>query len=272
MPSRFRGPPAWLLIDAAFKLAGLALALCGWPLGVSVIVAFAAVPWLVFQLLAPSGRLFGPVVTSFCTERREVWLTIDDGPDAASTPPMLDLLDRHGAQATFFLIGRKLAGAPEWAREIVRRGHTVGNHSFSHPSLTFWCAAPSRIAAEIDRTSAEFQRAGLPPPPWFRPPVGMKSPFLAGALARRGLTLLLWNARGFDGTGRDARAAFARMLPHIRPGAILLAHEGGRNPDARLAFVALLLEHLAREGYRCVVPPAESLRNLGGVTRPATFP
>jgi peptidoglycan/xylan/chitin deacetylase (PgdA/CDA1 family) len=253
-----------LVIDGSFKLAGLALWLAGWAApGWCLVVAFAAVPWLVWQLLAPQGRLFGPVVTSFATDRREVWLTLDDGPDPATTPAVLELLARHGARATFFLIGGHLARCPELARQIDRAGHAMGNHTFRHRGLSFWCAGPHRIAREIDRCAEAARQAGVALAPWFRPPVGMKNPFLQAQLAPRGLALVLWNARGFDGTGRDARAALARIVPQIRPGAILLAHEGGRNAASRLEFVTLLLEHLTREGYACILPSPEKFVRLG---------
>jgi len=253
-----------LIIDGSFKLAGLALWLAGWAAPAwCLAVAFAAVPWLVWQLLAPHGRLFGPVVTSFATDRREVWLTLDDGPDPATTPAVLDLLARHGARATFFLIGRNVARFPALARQIERAGHTVGNHTFHHRGLSFWCAGPNRIGREIDRWADAARAAGIVPPRWFRPPVGMKNPFLQAQLAPRHLALVLWNARGFDGTGQDARAAFARIAPQIRPGAILLAHEGGHNPASRLEFVTLLLEHLTREGYACILPSPEKFVRLG---------
>jgi peptidoglycan/xylan/chitin deacetylase (PgdA/CDA1 family) len=272
MRSRFRGVPAWLLVDAAFKLAGLAFFLVGHAAGPSLVLAFADAPLMLHQLLAPGGWMFGRAVTSFATDRREVWLTIDDGPSPASTPQLLELLDRHAARATFFLIGQNLARHPDLARALVERGHAVGNHSFSHPSLTFWCAGPGRLAGEIDRVTDEFGRAGVAAARWFRPPVGLRNPWLAGALRRRNLELILWSARGFDGTGTDARAAFARIARRIRPGAILLAHEAGRNPAHRLEFATLLLEHLTREGYRCVIPPPDTLRTAGPFRRPATSP
>jgi peptidoglycan/xylan/chitin deacetylase (PgdA/CDA1 family) len=272
MRSRFRGIPAWLLVDAAFKLAGLTLFFAGCGAGPSLLLAFADAPLILHQVLAPAGWMFGRAVTSFATDRREVWLTIDDGPSPGSTPQLLELLGRHGARATFFLIGQNLARHPDLARALVGRGHAVGNHSFSHPSLTFWCAGPGRLAGEIDRVTAEFRRTGVAAGRWFRPPVGLRNPWLEGALRRRGLDLILWSARGFDGTGRDAHAAFARIAGRIRPGAILLAHEAGRNPLERLAFTTLLLEHLTREGYRCVIPSPDTLRTAGPFTRPATSP
>jgi peptidoglycan/xylan/chitin deacetylase (PgdA/CDA1 family) len=272
MRSPFRGLPAFVLVDAAFKLAGLALFLAGGSAGLSLLVAFADAPWIVHQLLAPDGWMFGRAVTSFTTDRREVWLTIDDGPSPASTPQLLELLDRHAARVTFFLIGRQVTRHPELARALVGCGHAVANHSFSHPSLTFWCAGPRRLAREIDRVSVALEQAGVGAERWFRPPVGVRNPWLEGALRRRRLELVLWSGRGFDGIGRDARAALARIVPRIRPGAILLAHEGGRNPVDRLAFTTLLLEHLTREGYRCVIPPPEALRTAGRLTRPATSP
>ena len=217
-------------------------------------------PWILYQLLSPAGRAFGTAARSFVTSQREVWLTIDDGPDPVWTPQVLDLLDHHGARATFFLIGARVERFPEWAREIVRRGHAVANHTMTHGSERFWCASPGRLATEIDGTESALRAAGLTPAPWFRPPIGIRNPRLRSCLDARGLKLVLWSIRGFDGAGSRPEAALRRVLPGIRPGAILLAHEGGRNAPHRMRFLTLLLERLTADGYRCVLPAPDSLQ------------
>ena len=226
----------------------------------ALVVFFAPDPWLLLQFFLPAAQGFGPAVTSFATARREVWLTIDDGPDPASTPQVLDLLRRHGARATFFLVGERVRSHPELARRIAAEGHTIGNHSQSHPSGTFWCALPTRTAEEIDGCVAALLLANAPFQRFFRPPVGIRNPFLDPELAARGMRLVLWSARGYDGVSRRPRAALRTIARGVRPGAILLAHEGGAGARERLGFLELLLAHLASEGYACVLPAAEDLR------------
>jgi peptidoglycan/xylan/chitin deacetylase (PgdA/CDA1 family) len=157
-------------------------------------------------------------------------------------------------------VGSRVRSHPELARQIIARGHTIANHTDTHPSGSFWRALPGRTAAEIDGCVASLLLADVPFERYFRPPVGIRNPFLDPQLSARGMELVLWNARGFDGSARDPRAALARIARRIRPGGILLSHEGGGNAAVRLAFLELLLDHLAREDYRCVLPRRDALR------------
>lgn len=217
--------------------------------------------WLLLGLLAPNAAGLVPTATRFATTQREVWLTIDDGPEPATTGPMLDLLDRHGAKATFFVIGAKAEAHPALVAQIRARGHTLGNHTHTHPLATFWLAGPWRTARELARCDAVLRRAlgGGAPAPWFRGPAGIKSFFLRHALARRGLVLVGWSARAREGYGAS-HAPLRRLTRALRPGAILLLHESGAHAPARLALLAALLERLSAEGYRCVLPARDALR------------
>lgn len=258
----------WILILLSFKACGIALAVERHPWA-GALLFFGPDPWLFVQFILPSAQAFGPAATTFATARREVWLTIDDGPDPLSTPQVLELLEAHGARATFFLVGARVQKYPELARQITDRGHTIGNHTHTHPVADFWLAPPGRIAAEIDRCTGALLVANAPFERYFRPPVGVRSPFLDPQLAARGMLQVLWSARGLDGTGRDPAAALRRIAPRIRPGGILVSHEAGSRPKERVRFVELLLEHLGREGYACVLPSREALLACG---KPAVPP
>ena len=238
------------------------LALCHYPTA-AWIVLFAPDPWLFLQFVLPSQQAFGPAFRSFETERREVWLTIDDGPDPASTPRVLELLKANGAKATFFVIGASVARHPDLARRIVAEGHSIGNHTRSHPLGSFWSASPARTASEIEGCVGALLLADAPFERYFRPPVGVRNPFLNPELSARGMQLVLWNARGFDGGSRSPERALAAISHSIRPGSILLSHEAGPRADQRLRFMELLLGHLGREGYSCVLPRRDSLRCSG---------
>lgn len=215
-------------------------------------------PWLIYQMVVPSARAIASPVRRFKTAGREVWLTIDDGPNAQTTREMLALLARHEARATFFAIGSRVALRPDLAAEIVSHGHTLANHTATHPCWSFWCAGPSRTRAEIDEAARAFTQAGIAASPWFRPPAGIKNVFLHPQLASRGLDLVLWSARGLDGAGRRPAEALARIKTDLAPGSIILVHENPDHPDASLQLLEQLLTHLAREGYRCVIPARES--------------
>jgi peptidoglycan/xylan/chitin deacetylase (PgdA/CDA1 family) len=249
-----------LIIFVAAKIVALILGFTH-HLGSALVVFFSPDPWLFFQIAKPGSQGFGPAVTHFETTLREVWLTIDDGPDPLTTPLVLDLLDTYQAKATFFLIGEKVNRHPSLAREIVRRGHTVGNHTFNHPSISFWRASPRRTSAEIDDCTEALRQAGIAESPWFRPPVGIKNIFLHRCLAARGSKLIMWSARGYDGI-RFSIAPLRQVIRRLRPGGIILVHEAVKTPKGTKApIIEPLLAHLQEKGYRCVLPSLTRLRS-----------
>lgn len=245
-----------------FKAGGVTLALAGHRLA-GALVFFAPDPWVALQFVMARAQAFGPAVTSFRTDRREVWLTIDDGPDPASTPRVLELLREHRARATFFLIGERVTRHPELARRIVAEGHTIGNHTLTHPASTFWRASPARIAAEIDGCTGALILANAPFEHYFRPPVGIRNFFLNSQLTARGMMLVLWNARGLDGGNAEPVDALARIAPQIQPGSILVSHEGGVRADRRLDYLERLLGFLGEQRYACVLPERGALLHEG---------
>jgi len=218
---------------------------------------------LLYPTLVANSQWFGPVMRSFETDKPEVWLTIDDGPSPAHTVAMLDLLDRFDARATFFVIGRHAEQHPHLVTEILSRGHEIANHTYSHPSGTFWFAGPQRIGLEID-LCAELLRAGPDRPArFFRAPVGLKNLFVHPELERRRLALVGWTVRGLDTVQRDPAQVAGRILRDTKPGAIIILHEGQRvakNPEFNPRCLELTLSGLAEQGYRCVIPRPEQLR------------
>jgi peptidoglycan-N-acetylglucosamine deacetylase len=261
-PARNARVRPWVAAFLSCKVCALVLALGHHP-AAAWVVLLAPDPWFFVQFILPSQQAFGPAIRSFETERREVWLTIDDGPDPASTPRVLELLKARGAKATFFVIGSQVAKHPDLARRIVADGHSIGNHTQTHPLSSFWSASPSRTASEIEGCIGALLLADAPFERYFRPPVGVRNPFLDAQLTARGMQLVLWNARGFDGGSRSPERALSAVAPCIRPGSILLSHEAGSRAETRLRFMELLLEHLASEGYSCVLPRGDSLRCSG---------
>lgn len=216
--------------------------------------------WILVHLLVPNTGGLVPTVTHFATTEREIWLTIDDGPEPATTLPMLDLLDRHGAKATFFVIGAKAAAHPALLAQIRQRGHTLGNHTQSHPLATFWLAGPQRTAREVDGCDAVLHRDGGSSSPWFRAPAGIKTFFLHRVLAHRHRVLIGWSARALESFGAVQGAPLRRLTQGLRPGVILLLHESAAHATERIALLSALLEHTSAAGYRCILPPRESLR------------
>ncbi|MBT9567668.1 MAG: polysaccharide deacetylase family protein [Thiobacillus sp.] len=157
--------------------------------------------------------------------RNEVALTIDDGPDPAVTPQVLDLLDRHAVKATFFCVGVEAARHPTLCREIVRRGHAVENHS-QHHRHSFSFLGPRGYLRELQAAQTTLGQLAGEAPLFFRAPAGLRNPFLAPVLTRLGLTLASWSARGFDTRVGNPAQVRQALLDKLRPGAILLLHDG----------------------------------------------
>jgi len=209
------------------------------------IVVFVVIPGLlVYGTLVPNAQLLGPVVTCFEPDGQEVWLTIDDGPTDDTT----DVLAALDVPATFFVKGALAREHPERIRAILERGHTVANHSDTHPSGTFWCLGPGTIAREIDGGVASA---------WFRAPVGMKNPFVHPALRKRGMRLIGWSARGFDAVRDDVDRVLGRIVPRVFPGAIVVLHQG-RPWSVRC--IARVVAELRARGYRFVIPDDARLK------------
>ncbi|WP_133499004.1 polysaccharide deacetylase family protein [Cognatilysobacter terrigena] len=264
-----RHPHVWWIAQLAVHAVALGLWWYygwhrGWPIAVPLLVAAHLA--LVWGTLRPDSRLFGPALTRLDTSERVLWLTIDDGP-SDETPAVLDLLDAHQARATFFLVGDRARRHPDLVREIVRRGHGVGNHSDSHPTGRFWALGPREMRDEIARAQATLTELAGTPPVWFRAVVGMANPFVFAPLQKLGLARVAWTARGFDGAVSNPKRVVRRVERLLAPGVIVLAHEGashGRNVET----LALMLQRFDELGYRCVLPvpsPSTSGPSVRGI-------
>lgn len=218
---------------------------------------------LLYATLVANCQWFGPVLRSFETNEPELWLTIDDGPSPVHTIAFLDVLDRFQARATFFVIGNHAEKYPHLVTEILARGHEIANHTYTHPSGSFWFAGPGRIAAEIDLCAELLRTAKERPARFFRAPAGLKNLFVHPELARRRLELVGWTVRGLDTVRRDPTQVAQRIVRRIKPGAIVLLHEGQRakkDPQFNPRCLELTLSGLAEKGYRCVIPRPEQLQ------------
>lgn len=211
---------------------------------------------VLYPTLRPNVQWLGPVMTRFETQEREVWLTVDDGP-AGDTPAILEMLEAQGVKATFFVKGVLAERNPERIGDMARRGHTIGNHSYSHPSATFWCLPGWKVADQIERCNLVLANILGAPPRLFRAPVGTKNPGVHPALKRNGMTLVGWSARAFDTKTNDPDRVVSRILRDIEPGTIILLHQGRHESVQMLTRV---VEEVRRRGYRFVIPSPDRLR------------
>jgi peptidoglycan/xylan/chitin deacetylase (PgdA/CDA1 family) len=246
-------PILWYILLAPF----VTLALLGLGTWEGLWILFLAHLILLTTTLIPSFQGFGPVMTFFVPDGDEVWLTIDDGPEPGTTPLILDLLDRFDAKATFFLIGQKAMDAPDLVQRILDRGHSIGNHTQTHPQFHFWRLGPRQLRQEIERFEETLTRLKFPIPCLFRAPTGMKNPYLHPILSVRSLLLVGWSARAYDTQARDAASAAKRLLGAAEPGAILLLHECSQ---VSIRTLEILLHALSDRRIRCVLPRPDRLR------------
>ncbi|SIP90676.1 polysaccharide deacetylase family protein [Pseudacidovorax sp. RU35E] len=191
--------------------------------------------------------------------RNEVALTIDDGPEPAVTPAVLDLLDAQGQKATFFCIAERVQAHPALAREIVGRGHSIQNHTAQHRH-NFSVLGPRGFHAEIERAQQMIEAVVGQRPSCFRAPAGLRNPFLAPVLHRLGLELVSWTRRGFDTRERDPARVLARLTRGLRAGDILLLHDGhaalaSSGRPVILDVLPPLLDQFSRQGLRAVTLP-----------------
>jgi peptidoglycan/xylan/chitin deacetylase (PgdA/CDA1 family) len=226
------------------RLAGGALALAG----VALLVRAAFIYWPGFD---PLFRVpwHGP------RRGRRMALTFDDGPNGAVTEQVLELLARHGAKATFFMIGENVERQPELARRVAREGHAVGSHTYSHRKLS---QVPlSEAVREIDRGHEALVRAGVPDQRLFRAPHGLKTFATARHLRRRGLRLMAWTSGVYDTDCPRGDVIARRSRPWLRPGSILLLHDGKLDHDRRPLLAALpeILETARARGLELVTLP-----------------
>jgi peptidoglycan/xylan/chitin deacetylase (PgdA/CDA1 family) len=228
-----------------------------WPWALGAIVANHIL--LTLLGLLPRSTWLGPNWTRLpatAAARREIALTIDDGPDPEVTPKVLDILDRHGAKASFFCIGEKAQRYPELCREIVRRGHAVENHS-QHHWRHFSLLGVRGMAREIETASATLAAITGQRPLFFRPTAGLRNPFLDPALSRCRMRLASWTRRAFDTREGNAQVVLARLSRDLKAGDILLLHDGNAARTAEgvpviLAALPPLLDAIGDAGLHTV--------------------
>ena len=250
----------WLVLQfSVLKVLGLSLIFgTGWTLvGFSIFLTGGL--FVVAHHFLPRSQGLCDVVTGFNPEKRELWLTIDDGPDPVDTPQILNLLDGHNAKATFFMIGSQAEKHPALIREVISRGHTVGNHTYSHPLKDFWFAGRKRVNHELKTTQQSLKEAGAEVR-FFRSPAGIKNVFLKRCLIECGLCSVAWTIRSGDTFSSKKDDVIKLVLSKAQPGAIILMHEGKSvAKPVRIEALRGVLKGLSERGFNCVLPNKDSL-------------
>jgi peptidoglycan/xylan/chitin deacetylase (PgdA/CDA1 family) len=230
-----------------------------WAAGASIFAASAGLAaWGAFH---PASQLFGATLRRLPDNpggETLLALTFDDGPNPAMTPRLLDILAKEQVRATFFLIGEYVRAFPALAGEIAARGHAIGNHTDTHPSLVL--LSRRRIAEEFRRCQEAIAQATGRAPVWMRPPRGFRSPQMHVAARQAGFRgVAMWSTHARDWKRQPASDVIAR-LRRVRPGDIVLLHDGappaeggpGRDRWHTLAAVEHWLPRWKERGWKFV--------------------
>lgn len=186
------------------------------------------------------------------SHRRRLYLTFDDGPNPEYTPSLLDLLDMHEAKASFFLIGEQIEHHPALARRIADAGHTLGNHSYSHPQFERLSLAEQ--IEEIQRTECLLYSVDGRPRHMFRPPRGVLPLSMVARCFRERQRICMWSYDTHDYSRKPVGHLLPMIQRHpVRSGDILLMHDDG---GLVLELLRVLLPEWRRQGFELCALPA----------------
>lgn len=190
-------------------------------------------------------RLYPRAIWRMDPSERTVYLTFDDGPIPEATPWVLDTLDRYGIKATFFVVGDNVRKHPDIFRQVLSRGHSVGNHTFHHIS--------GHIHGDFHFTSDVDECAALIPPiagrPLFRPPHGWMKPAQYRYVVDR-YRVIMWDLVTRDYSNRlTAADVVANIKRYARPGSIITFHDSLKSIDKLRTALPAAIEWLQAQGY-----------------------
>ena len=197
----------------------------------------------------PRVRWFGELHSHGDRSQNLVAITFDDGPNPGGTLAVAQILDEHGAKGTFFEVGKAVAERPDITRALLDDGHVVGNHSYLHDAVRYLDPRYPELA-RAEHAIAE--NTGVCPA-LFRPPHGTHTPFMSHVVTSRGMNLVTWDVSAQDWVEDDPARLAANILAKVRPGSIILLHDGldGNIPADRSVVVQALpaiLEGLKARG------------------------
>jgi peptidoglycan/xylan/chitin deacetylase (PgdA/CDA1 family) len=211
-----------------------------------------------YQSMAPTGQWYGRTFTGLPRGTKQIALTYDDGPNDPHTLRLLEVFAKHGVHATFFLIGRYVQQRPDVVREIVKAGHVVGNHTFTHPLLIF--KSTTEVRKELSDCRSALHDAVGEHSDLFRPPFGGRRPAVLGIVRELGFQPVMWNVTGYDWNAPPSAVIERKVVKQIRGGDVILLHDGGHKQlgaDRSQTVLATenLIKRYKQEGYEFVTIP-----------------
>jgi peptidoglycan-N-acetylglucosamine deacetylase len=208
-----------------------------------------------YQSMAPTGQWYGRTFIGVPSGSKKLALTYDDGPNDPHTLHLLEILAKHNVHATFFLIGQYAEKRPDIAREIVRAGHALGNHTFSHRNLIF--LSNRQTKSELQQCEQVLSDATGELPRLFRPPFGGRRPGTLQIARSLQLEPVMWNVTGWDWKGRPAEYVEQRVRKQLRGGDVILLHDGsharfGADRSQTVIATDRLITNYKLQGYEFV--------------------
>jgi peptidoglycan-N-acetylglucosamine deacetylase len=226
-------------------------------LGIAATIAAVAgaATWAGFHTMWPTSQVYGRTFTGAKPGSRLLALTYDDGPNDPHTMRLLEVLNRHGALATFFMLGRQVQERPQIARAVAAAGHEIGNHTYTHPNLIF--CSRTQIEAQLRSCTRLLDDIVGPHSKLFRPPFGGRTPQVLSIADRLGLTPVMWRITAYDWHPDPADTLVERVSRQVRGGDVVLLHDGGHvamGADRAQTVIATdkLIARYQDEGYRFV--------------------
>jgi peptidoglycan/xylan/chitin deacetylase (PgdA/CDA1 family) len=212
----------WL---AVFFIAGSLVYAYFYPEGWLYAILFVAL-WVTFSVVCTFNIRSGAYIKTINSGDREsnhIFITFDDGP-VDKTEYILEILDRYQAKASFFVTGERAKENRDIVKKILEKGHSIGNHSFSHKSI-FPFLPVRKIKEELQKTQAILTNIIGNPPKYFRPPYAITNPLIAKALRSFDLITIGWTIRSLDTVIKDPDKVYERIRRRIKPGRIVLLHD-----------------------------------------------
>lgn len=230
----------------------------------SIFYKFALVSIVVvsfgYAMAYPTSNIFGKSLYKLNYSDKVVALTFDDGPNGQYTEKILDILDKNNIKATFFLIGKNVEYYPEVARDIVKRGNEVGNHSYTH-SWRIPFETKNGLTDEVTKAEdAIFKETGVKTN-LFRPPHYWRTPWMVEILHQEGYKIITSDDYMDDYSKKeDTQKIAKRIIKNVKPGAIIVLHDGLNlihNYDSQRTVEALgvIIKTLKSQGYQFVTIP-----------------
>lgn len=180
------------------------------------------------------------------TKEKVIALTFDDGPDPIDTPEILDILKTKNVRATFFVLGQAAKENPALLKRLIKEGHEIGNHSYSHDFQQ------RRLIEEIKKTDQEvFVSTGVHTY-FYRPPGGLVSQNQLETVKKNGHIVALWSVDSIDWRNPGVKQIIDNVIKNTFPGAIILLHDGGYQRTQTVKALGPIIDALRDRGYRLV--------------------